>query len=111
MINKKSMKSLYPTHVHNWYHTPRWRKERKAFLVDNPLCVLCKKRGKLTVATVVDHIKEHKWDYNLFWDINNWQSLCASCHSGTKRVADHHGYSQACGTDGLPLDESHPWNK
>jgi len=104
------MKSIYPTHEKNWYHTPRWRKRRAAFLSAHPLCVLCEERGKITPATVVDHKKPHGWDYNLFWNEKNWQALCASCHSGTKRVAEHHGYSQACDVNGFPLDEGHPWS-
>src|SRR5690554_5661002 len=60
----------------------RWRKYREWFLKQNPLCVECRKRGKLTPATEVDHIRPHKGDPVLFWDAeNNWQGLCKSCHS------------------------------
>jgi 5-methylcytosine-specific restriction enzyme A len=59
----------------------RWRKARKYFLSKNPLCVRCMEQGRLTIATVVDHIIPHKGDKKLFWDSNNWQALCASCHS------------------------------
>ncbi|RFB28226.1 HNH endonuclease [Brevibacillus sp. VP] len=59
----------------------RWRKARKSFLSSNPLCVHCKEQRKLTAATVIDHIIPHKGDMVLFWDENNWQSLCASCHN------------------------------
>lgn len=54
----------------------RWQKARKSFLMSNPICVSC---GRL--AEVVDHIKAHKGDAELFWDNNNWQALCSSCHS------------------------------
>jgi 5-methylcytosine-specific restriction endonuclease McrA len=27
-------------------------------------------------ATIVDHIKPHRGDQNLFWDQTNWQALC-----------------------------------
>jgi len=46
----------------------------------------------------------------LFWDESNWQPLCASCHSGIKRIQDHNGFSQAAGIDGQPIDPGHPWN-
>ena len=72
---------------------------------------MCERQGIVTAATVVDHIKEHKGDYGLFWDESNWQSLCASCHSGIKRTQEKHGYSQAAGVDGMPVDANHPWNK
>lgn len=58
----------------------RWRSARSRFLKVNPLCVKCKEEGKFNKATVVDHIKPHRGDKNLFWDETNWQSLCKSCH-------------------------------
>ncbi|CAH0435486.1 HNH endonuclease [Clostridium neonatale] len=58
----------------------RWRAARNRFLKVNPLCVKCRKEDKLTKATVVDHIKPHRGDKNLFWDQSNWQSLCKTCH-------------------------------
>jgi 5-methylcytosine-specific restriction endonuclease McrA len=36
--------------------------------------------GYTVVATVVDHIKAHRGDQELFWNKGNWQSLCKSCH-------------------------------
>ena len=81
------------------------------FLRAHPLCAMCDKVGIITAATVVDHITPHDGNYDLFWDMDNWQPLCASCHSGVKRVADHHGVSQACGVDGMPVDPGHRWNK
>lgn len=58
----------------------RWQKYRKWFLNHNPLCIECRKEGRLTPATVVDHIIPHKGDMELFWDTNNHQSLCKRCH-------------------------------
>ena len=58
----------------------RWRKARTAFLQRNPLCNECMKRGKITPATVVDHIIPHRGDRKLFWDESNWQPLCKCCH-------------------------------
>lgn len=61
-------------------YNARWRRARKRFLAANPLCVECKKEGRLTPATVVDHIIPHKGDMKLFWDERNWQALCKRCH-------------------------------
>lgn len=58
----------------------RWRKARQMYLNRNPLCVMCREEGRLTPATVVDHIKPHRGDKTLFWDEDNWQSLCKQCH-------------------------------
>jgi 5-methylcytosine-specific restriction protein A len=59
----------------------KWRKVRQGYLLHHPLCVSCKQIDILTTATVVDHIKPHKGDKTLFWDKNNWQALCISCHN------------------------------
>ena len=58
----------------------RWQKARKSYLEAHPLCVQCAKQGKYVRATVVDHIIPHRGDQKLFWDQNNWQPLCKSCH-------------------------------
>lgn len=89
----------------------RWRKARAEWLRVHPLCSACAQQGINTLARVVDHIVPHNGDSTLFWDSNNWQSLCYSCHSGIKRVAEHHGYSQSVNKDGVPTDPNHPWNR
>lgn len=58
----------------------KWRKESKVYLREHPLCEICKRNGKYVQATVVDHVKSHRGDSNLFWDKSNWQSLCKPCH-------------------------------
>jgi len=92
------------------YDSVQWRKARQRHLREHPLCIMCERQGRDTVATVVDHIVEHKGDHKLFWDPSNWQSLCASCHSGIKRLQETHGYSAAADIDGMPIDSGHPWN-
>ena len=49
-----------------------WQKARKFFLKHHPWCVRCKEKGRLVPATVVDHIKPHRGDPDLFWDETNW---------------------------------------
>lgn len=67
----------------------RWQKARRYFLGRHPLCAECEKEGRTTPATVVDHIQPHQGNYELFWDQNNWQPLCQSCHS--KKTAKEDG--------------------
>ena len=62
-------------------YTARWRRYRLSFLKIHPLCVECLKVGKVVSATVVDHICDHKGNYELFWDVKNHQVLCARCHN------------------------------
>ena len=61
-------------------YNAEWRRARKAFLQKHPLCAECGKAGKLTPATVVDHIIPHRGNKRLFWDEHNWQPLCKDCH-------------------------------
>lgn len=63
------------------YGTARWKSARLQFLRDNPLCVHCLEVGLLETATDVDHIEPHKGDRVKFFDRENWQALCHSCHS------------------------------
>lgn len=58
----------------------QWQKAARAYLAAHPLCVRCMAEGRYTRATVVDHIKPHRGDQTLFWDRDNWQALCKSCH-------------------------------
>ena len=66
----------------------RWQRARVAYLAKHPLCRMCEAQGKVTAATVVDHIQDHRGDMVLFWDsATNWQPLCQPCHS-VKTAAD-----------------------
>jgi len=58
----------------------KWRKASKIFLMINPFCTKCHSEGRIIRATVVDHIKPHRGDQELFWDEHNWQPLCKKCH-------------------------------
>lgn len=58
----------------------KWQKARVQFLRKHPLCAHCREQGRLTPATVVDHIIPHRGDPVLFWDESNWQPLCRDCH-------------------------------
>jgi hypothetical protein len=93
------------------YDSVRWRRVAKIHLNAYPLCVPCLKRGLEIPATIVHHNPPHEGVYERFWDSSTFESVCASCHSGILRVAEHHGYSQSCGLDGFPIDANHPFNK
>lgn len=87
-----------------------WAKARAEHLRSSPLCVMHQRRKLLVPATVVDHLKPHRGDLTLFWDRNNWQSLCKHCHDSHKQRQEKSGRaSAACDTTGMPTDPSHPW--
>ncbi|MFD1777025.1 HNH endonuclease [Paenibacillus rhizophilus] len=77
----------------------KWRIARARYLRQYPLCVHCEQAGRVTAATVVDHIIAHKGDMELFWDVSNWQSLCASCH-GVKTVKEDGGFGNVVTGEG-----------
>lgn len=61
---------------YNW----RWRHASKVYLSVHPLCAECQRHGKVTGATVVDHVVPHRGDDELFWRESNWQAMCKACH-------------------------------
>lgn len=81
-----------------------WRRARKWFLAQHPLCVMCQAQGRVSAATVVDHIRPHRGDQVLFWDRDNWQALCATCHNSIKQAAERGHARPAIGLDGWPVD-------
>ncbi len=62
----------------------RWRRASRSYLRNHPQCAHCP-----CAATVVDHVKPHKGDYDLFWQESNWQPLCKPCHD--TKTATHDG--------------------
>jgi len=56
-----------------------WKKIRARYIKANPLCELCKAKGRYVPAEVVHHIME--LEHGGTHDFENLQSLCKSCHS------------------------------
>lgn len=69
------------------YKTPQWESLRGDQLLSEPFCRECARKyppgdpRHRTWATDVDHIEDHKGDWEKFCDRSNLQSLCHSCHS------------------------------
>lgn len=63
-----------------FYNSWPWRKKRKSFLINNPICKHCEAMGIITQARVVDHIVSIKRGGSKL-DDENLQSLCDSCHN------------------------------
>lgn len=83
----------------------KWQQARAAFLSrpESVLCRMCEAQGRVTEATVVDHIVPHKGDSKLFWDRSNWQPLCKPCHDSAKKAMEMGG-KVAIGVDGWPIN-------
>ncbi len=74
-----------------WYKTARWRKLRwKILLRDRFTCQMtgCGRVEHDTSRLVADHRVRHGGDASLFWDEANLQTLCKSCHDGTKQAGE-----------------------
>ena len=72
VFTKRGKSSEY----HNLYGTARWKKTSREFLKKYPTCFICGAK-----ATIADHITPHRGSLELFYDANNLQPMCWSCHS------------------------------
>ena len=94
-------------------YNARWQKARATWLRRHPLCVMCEQQGRVTAATVVDHIVPFRDGGSEFWDTANWQSLCKRHHDSKTSTQDggfgRVGVVRGCDVNGLPLDPKHPW--
>ncbi len=101
----------------------KWDRERLLFLRTHPLCAMCHEQGRVTAATVVDHIIPHKLKealnsgnaeaiakaQKLFWSRKNWQGLCKQHHDSTKQRIEKRGVVVGCDENGIPLDRASHW--
>lgn len=86
------------------YKRVRWLKLRERVLTEQPLCVFCLLSEEIEPATVVDHIKPHKGNEELFWDEANLQPLCKPHHDGDKQRMERGQTIVRFGSDGWPID-------
>lgn len=62
-----------------WYKTAAWRKRREDQLQREPLCRRCDMQGIVTAATVANHVKPHRGNWDLFIN-GELESTCKPCH-------------------------------
>ena len=73
-----------------WYHSERWKQMRRDVLKrDDYTCqqtgAVCLGKHPAPNSPVVDHIKPHHWDEQLFWDIDNLQTVTKAYHDSEKQ--------------------------
>jgi 5-methylcytosine-specific restriction protein A len=66
------------------YHLRRWEKDlRPRVLADQAYsCAIC---GQVALSLHADHVIPHDGNPRLFWDRNNLQALCPTCHARKSR--------------------------
>jgi len=96
---------------HNLYGRKEWKSLRASQLKLQPMCQFCIERSKIVPARIVDHIKPHKGDINLFHDPSNLQSLCKTCHDSAKQREEKSGVVPGCTETGIPIDSGHHWHE
>lgn len=84
--------------VDRWRGTPKergydaaWRKVRASVLAAEPLCRFCDEAGRVTPATVVDHIVPIADAPDRRLDPTNLRPLCKPCHD--RRTAREQGFT------------------
>ena len=82
----------------------RWDRASAAFKSTHPLCLGCKAVGRITPATVVDHVDPHRGDMVKFWDQSNWQSSCKWHHDVVKKHLEWLFATGKVDVDALRLD-------
>lgn len=80
----------------SWYSTSRWRKVRAAVLKRDGY--VCQATGVALVgrypadnSPVVDHIRPHRGDPDLFWDPDNLRAVAKGWHDREKQSLEKRG--------------------
>ena len=106
MAQKNTGKTGYEKYP-KLFNSKRWEWLRlRTFARDNYTCKLC---NRFTPAPQCDHIIPHGGDSDLFYDEQNLQTLCITCHN-RKTAKEHRGKISGCDVCGIPIDNKHPWN-
>ncbi|WP_307768926.1 HNH endonuclease [uncultured Bacteroides sp.] len=83
---KKKEKKLYEEERRKIYKSTRWRKLRALKIAEQPLCEMCLKEGKTTIAEDVHHIESFMSTDDpmrrmaLAYDYENLMSICKTHH-------------------------------
>lgn len=74
---------IYNRLINSW----KWQQLRHRKFVNNPICEMCAKEGRVTATEEIHHVKpvesgrDETEMRRLAYDYNNLQSLCKACHA------------------------------
>jgi 5-methylcytosine-specific restriction protein A len=77
------------------------RKLREQLLQQEPLCRLCKAKGRVTPATIADHVVPIAKG-GAVHSLSNLQPVCAECHVDKSNADKGHRVKPRIGADGWP---------
>jgi 5-methylcytosine-specific restriction protein A len=77
---------------------------RAVLLQQEPLCRLCKAKGRVTAATIADHIVPIAKG-GAVHDLSNMQPVCAPCHNDKSLRDQGKRVRPRIAADGWPIDE------
>lgn len=74
-----------------WYKTSEWQGLRRECLLSALFtCARCGVVGQSS-DLVADHVIPHRGERDLFFDLNNLQCLCVTCHNRVKQSEERRG--------------------
>ena len=85
----RHQRARQPKETDTFYLSVQWRKFRDWYITRHPVCEMCEREGRQTIATMVDHVTEIK-DGGALTDEENAQSLCAACHNRKTAMTKNH---------------------
>lgn len=98
---------------YKYLYDTKWRVYSVNFRLKHPKCAICGEPSE-----VVDHIKPHMGNRDIFWDKRLHQALCKRCHDSDKAKIENGKVpgrdfipNNKSDMDGLPTSKFHPWNK
>ncbi|WP_200974450.1 HNH endonuclease [Echinicola sp. 20G] len=65
----------------DFYRGSKWRKVRKQYIEENPICELCAQYDIVSEGEYVDHIIPRRFCKEMEYDKRNLQTLCGDCHN------------------------------
>ena len=102
------------------YADPRWcglygirsqALKRDLYTCQRCKCLLVTGNRHHPRAAVVNHKKPHKGDENLFFCLENTESVCKTDHDALIQKEEARGYAIGSDLKGRPVDPKHPWNR
>lgn len=117
MLPRSHPRSAEAEAYRHLYSTEEWRAVRgTAFVRDLYTCrrcdcILVEGRPNDPQSATANHIVPHRGDRELFFDIDNIESVCKSCHDTLIQREEARGFVIGSDASGRPIDPDHPWNR